>query len=112
MPAFDLEDSFRRARARLDRTREASPDHTDVVSVATLPPEVRAALLHVDMSATAYVSLGTVAFYAFNYGALRALTFASALPNDALESAASLPGWRPKSLALLRAIVRYRSQTA
>ncbi len=49
-----------------------------------------------------------VVFYAFNYGSAGAVSFASGLPPLCLERAASLRGWRPKSRALLRAVMSYR----
>ena len=49
-----------------------------------------------------------VVFYAFNYGEPRALSFASGLPWLCLIRAERRPGWRPKSRALLRAVMRYR----
>ena len=49
-----------------------------------------------------------IAFYAFNYGSTAAVSFASGLPWLALHRAARRPGWRPKSRALLAAIMKYR----
>lgn len=49
-----------------------------------------------------------VVFAAFNYGDTRALGFASAMPWSCLYGAARLRGWRPKSLALLRAVMACR----
>jgi hypothetical protein len=49
-----------------------------------------------------------VAFYAFNYGSPSAMSFASGLPWLCLQRAAQRPGWRPKSRALLAAVMRYR----
>ncbi|MCA9620764.1 MAG: hypothetical protein KC731_17190 [Myxococcales bacterium] len=49
-----------------------------------------------------------VAFYAFNHGEPRALSFASGLPWLCLIRAERRAGWRPKSRALLRAVMRYR----
>lgn len=49
-----------------------------------------------------------VAFSAFNYGDTRALSFAAGLPWACLYHAARLPGFRPKSLSLLRAVMARR----
>ncbi len=49
-----------------------------------------------------------VAFAAFNYGEPRALSFAAGMPWSCLHRAARMSGFRPKSLALLRAVVAYR----
>jgi hypothetical protein len=49
-----------------------------------------------------------VVFAAFNYGDPRALCFAAGLPWLCLQRAAQLPGWRPKSYALLKAVATYR----
>ena len=49
-----------------------------------------------------------IAFYAFNYGSPRALSFAAGLPWLCLVRAAGRRGWRPKSRALLRAVMKYR----
>jgi hypothetical protein len=47
-----------------------------------------------------------LAFDAFNYGDLSALSFSATLPWVCLDRAAKLRGWRPRSLALLRAVMR------
>jgi len=49
-----------------------------------------------------------VVFHAFNYGDTRAISFAAGMPWASLARAAGKPGWRPKSLALLRAVMNYR----
>jgi hypothetical protein len=49
-----------------------------------------------------------VVFAAFNYGDTRALSYAAALPWPCLLRASRLRGWRPKSAALLRAVMMYR----
>ena len=49
-----------------------------------------------------------VVFHAFNYGEPRALSFASAMPWLCLVRADTRRGWRPKSHALLRSVMRYR----
>jgi len=52
-----------------------------------------------------------VVFYAFNYGAPRALSYASGLPWICLARANARRGWRPKSHSLLRAVMRFRGIT-
>lgn len=49
-----------------------------------------------------------IAFYAFNYGSTAAVSFASGLAWLCLHRAARRPGWRPKSRALLSAVMKYR----
>jgi hypothetical protein len=49
-----------------------------------------------------------VAFAAFNYGDERALSFAAGMPWPCLYRAARSRGFRPKSLALLRAVMVFR----
>jgi hypothetical protein len=49
-----------------------------------------------------------VVFYAFNYGSPRALSYASGMPWLCLLRADARRGWRPKSHALLRAVMRFR----
>lgn len=49
-----------------------------------------------------------VAFAAFNYGDERALSFAAGMPWPCLCRAAKMPGFRTKSLGLLRAVMAYR----
>jgi hypothetical protein len=70
-----------------------------------LPDSVRACLHNVGGE---HVSGAHVVFAAFNYGDTRALGFAAGLPWACLHRAASIPGFRPKSLALLRSVMRYR----
>lgn len=49
-----------------------------------------------------------VAFAAFNYGDERALSFAAGLPWSCLYQASRMRGFRPKSFALLRAVMAHR----
>ena len=49
-----------------------------------------------------------IVFAAFNYGDVAAISYASALPWSCLWTAAQIRGWRPKSLALLRAVMHRR----
>ncbi len=74
--------------------------------VASLPPDVAAALYNLD--STCVVPGRQLAFYCFNYGGLTALTFAAALPWLDLYQARRLRGWRPRSRGLLQAVMRVR----
>jgi hypothetical protein len=49
-----------------------------------------------------------VVFAAFNFGDVRAISFASGLPWICLHRAFTIPGFRPKSFALLSAVMAYR----
>lgn len=75
-------------------------------AVASLPEAVRASLYNVDPAAE--LDGAQVAFYAFNYGDLRATAWAAGTGWLALHHAARMRGWRPKSLGLLRAVMAYR----
>lgn len=70
-----------------------------------LPEPVRRCLHNVRGGS---VSGHQVAFAAFNYGDARALSFAAGMPWACLYRAARMPGFRPKSLGLLRAVLSYR----
>lgn len=70
-----------------------------------LPEEVRSLLHNV---APGRIPGPQVAFAAFNYGESRALSFAAGLPWLCLHHAARVPGFRPKSLALLEAVLARR----
>jgi hypothetical protein len=74
--------------------------------VASLPPSVRRALYN--LHGTTEVPGHQLVFYAFNYGDLRAAMYAASLPWLDLYLADRLPGWRPKSHALLRAVMHHR----
>jgi hypothetical protein len=79
--------------------------------IRDLPEELRAALFNLELDGEdATVSAEVLAFYAFNHGAPRALSFASGLPLAALQRAEQRSGWRPKSRALLRAVLHYRGR--
>jgi len=71
-----------------------------------LPAYVRLALYNLDLTST--VDAAQVAFYAFNYGDLRAVCWAAGMPWLALYHAARVRGWRPKSLGLLLATMQCR----
>lgn len=91
-------------------------DRVDVPSFSwdELPPAVRDALYNQrrDESRATSGALeipgDQVVFYAFNYGSPRAMSFASGLDWLCLERASRRRGWRPKSRALLEAVLRYR----
>jgi hypothetical protein len=70
-----------------------------------LPLEVRRALHNV---APGPVPGHQIVFAAFNQGEPRALSFAAGMPWICLHRAAHVPGFRPKSLALLHAVMAYR----
>lgn len=71
-----------------------------------LPPAVQAALYNLDDDSP--VPARQVVFAAFNYGDVKAISFASGLPWLALYQADRVRGWRPKSHALLRAVMKGR----
>ncbi len=76
-----------------------------------LPEPVRAALYNLrssDDDDAREVPGDQVVFYALNYGSPRAVSFAAGLPWLCLERALQRSGFRPKSRALLRAIMSYR----
>ncbi len=81
------------------------PPHTYVVE--DLPAHVRDALYNLDKTAT--VPGHQLAFYAFQYGDLRAASFAAGLPWLDLYQADRLRGWRTRSHGLLRAALRRRA---
>lgn len=71
-----------------------------------LPAAVQRALYNVDLDAE--IDAAQIAFYAFNYGELEAVCWASALPWLALHHALRMRGWRPKSRGLLLAVAHRR----
>jgi hypothetical protein len=75
-------------------------------SVQELPAYARASLYNLDDHAA--VSGSQLAFYLFNHGDARSLSFAAGMPWLCLLQADRLRGFRPKSHALLRAIMRAR----
>jgi hypothetical protein len=76
----------------------------------SLPESVRRALHN--LGDDAVVPGDQIAFAAFNRGDTSALSWASGLPWPCLRHAALVSGFRPKSLALLLAVMRWRSITA
>ena len=79
---------------------------TPVYRLAELPPAVRHALYN--LIPDSQVPAHQVAFYCFNYGDLRAISFAAGLPWLALYQARRLPGYRSKSRGLLDAVAHVR----
>ncbi len=79
---------------------------TPVYRLADLPPAVRHALYN--LAPDSEVPAHQVAFYCFNYGDLRAVSFAAGLPWMALYQARRLPGFRVKSRGLLDAVIHVR----
>ena len=71
-----------------------------------LPEAVQSALYN--LAPESEVPLHQIAFYCFNYGDLRALSFAAGLPWLALYQARRTRGHRPKSRGLLEAAMRVR----
>ncbi len=79
----------------------------------SLPAEVKDAFYNLGSPPPeTRLSAAQVAFHCFNYGEVRALSFASGLPLGSLREASELTGWRPKGLALLRAVLQRRSAGA
>ena len=86
------------------------------VRVAELPAEVQRSLYNLRIEASRAPDAADdrnlpgdqVVFYAFNYGSPRAISYAAGLPWLCLVRATRRPGWRPKSHALLRAVMAYR----
>lgn len=116
MPAFDLTISQARAEARMRRAEATLPSGEASnpecrMCIRDLPAELKATLFNLDLEGEdATVPADVLAFYAFNHGSSRALSFASGLPLAALRQAEQRSGWRPKSRALLRAVLRYRGR--
>lgn len=75
-----------------------------------LPSAVRQALYNIETrdGQEPLVPGDQLVFYAFNYGSPRAISFASSLPWLCLHHAFKRRGWRPKSRALLEAVMKYR----
>lgn len=71
-----------------------------------LPDAVQRALYNVDLQGD--VPAAQIAFYAFNHGDPRAVSWAAGMPWLALHHAARMRGWRAKSRGLLRAVMQWR----
>ncbi len=76
-----------------------------VYRVAELPKVVQDTLLNVD---NAEIDGAQLAFCAMNYGSPEALCFAAGLPWICLLRASQMRGHRPKSNALLQAVLAFR----
>jgi hypothetical protein len=77
-----------------------------VFEFGSLPLSVRRSLYN--LSDGSRVPAHQVVFAAFNYGDIGAISFAAGLPWLALYQADRMRGWRPKSHALLRAVMKGR----
>lgn len=93
------------ARATIYNAIPRTPAH--VYSVPELPVHVRDALYNLDLEGT--VPGHQLAFYAFQYGDTRAMSFAAGLPWLDLYQADRMRGWRPRSHGLLRAVLAHRA---
>jgi hypothetical protein len=76
-----------------------------MLAVAALPDGVRRTLHNVGGRR---VPGEHVVFAAFNYGSTEAMSYAASLPWLCIELALKMRGFRPKSLALLRAVAHCR----
>jgi len=74
--------------------------------IADLPGDVREALYNLDTGGE--VPGGQLVFYCFNYGSIRAISFASGLPWICLYQADRMSGHRPQARSLLEAIMKTR----
>ncbi|MCX6549893.1 MAG: hypothetical protein NTY02_02600, partial [Acidobacteria bacterium] len=74
--------------------------------VADLPGHVVRALYN--LAITGDVPGHQLAFYCFNYGSMRAISYAAGLPWLDLYQALHVRGWRPRSRGLLAAVMRTR----
>ncbi len=77
-----------------------------VFEFGSLPVPVRRALYN--FSEGSKIPAHQVVFAAFNYGDVEAISFAAGLPWLALCQADRVRGWRPKSYALFRAVMKGR----
>jgi hypothetical protein len=75
---------------------------------AELPPTITAALYNLSSEAGHAVPGDQLVFYALNYGSPHAISYAAGLPWLCLQRASERRGWRPKSRALLGAIMAFR----
>jgi hypothetical protein len=71
-----------------------------------LPEQVKASLYNLDLNTP--VPGHQLAFYCFNYGDLKATSYAAGLPWLPLYQAAHMRGFRPKSRGLLQAVLHKR----
>jgi len=92
------------ARATIYRFMAQCPPR--LVRISELPESVRKALYNLDPDGM--VPGHQLAFYAFNYGDVRAMSFAAGLPWLDLYQADRMRGWRPRSHGLVRAVMLRR----
>jgi len=92
------------SRATLYKLMAGLP--TGSYRLGDLPPAVQDALYNLQPDSE--VPARQVAFYCFNYGDLRAMSFAAGLPWLALYQARRLPGFRARSRGLLDAVATAR----
>jgi hypothetical protein len=93
------------SRATLYAFLDRCPPHQ--YRIAELPAAVKEALYNLDPEGT--VPGPQLAFYAFQYGDTRAMSFAAGLPWLDLHQASRMRGWRPRNLGLLHAVLRRRN---
>jgi hypothetical protein len=93
------------ARATIYESMARAKVHS--FAIADLPHAARESLYN--LPETGEVPGHQLAFYCLNYGGLDAISFAAGLPWLALYQADLLPGWRPRSHGLLKAIRLARS---
>lgn len=116
MSSFDLGKSLKRARERFQRPGRGAAGlarkgaKIPNFSAGQLPLEVRDALYNLGLrdNPNRAVPGDQIAFYCFNYGSPRAMSFAAGLPTSCLRGALGRPGFRPKSRALLEAVLKFR----
>lgn len=82
-------------------------------AINALPSAVRETLYNFELGDSGEPSAALVpghqlAFHCFNYGGLAALSFGAGLPWLSLYQAARMRGFRPKSRALLQAVLKAR----
>ena len=92
------------SRAALYRILDSIPGRS--YDMASLPDEVKGTLHNVEP--TAPIPGAQLAFHCFNYGSVRALSYASGLPWLDLYQARKKRGWRQKSRGVLDAVCRAR----
>jgi hypothetical protein len=92
------------ARATVYRFMDRCPPRQ--VRIAELPESVQRALYNLELDGT--VPGHQLAFYAFNYGDVQALSYAAGLPWLDLYQADRMRGWRAGSHGVLKAVLLRR----
>ena len=92
------------ARATVYKLIDSLP--TPKYRVDELPASVQSALYNFEPSSE--VPGHQIAFYCFNYGDLKAVSFAAGLPWLAIHQALRLPGYRSTCHGLIEAVARTR----